>query len=379
MRRLPCFFLIPLLVSTVIAQDHPHFNVLLRLDYSSAEKTVEVYQGLSGHPDEIARLRGSQIALATTALLARRALDLPMLERSLDAAKFNQTLDDDVFRMKEARANVAAIKELLLEVQRRNFGQRVTSTVEQIFPQDARVVTSIPMYFVAFGHENIDAYVRRVVWHGDTPMFVGENEGELTIVVNLAKAVRYGRTTTERLEGLLSVVAHEVFHAAFGVYKEGSPVWREYYADHASYLDRLLDLTQNEGIAYYLSMLQQYHGRDLPAFSEQAPGVFAEFNRNAAELLSSRINNRRASDIIGRANTSGYWQSFGSITGMFIAREIDEQLGRTALVETIAAGPADFFGKYVSLMKRDSNIPSLSAPILGYLENRNSSTPGQLR
>ena len=369
MKRFSVLSLLLMLVACAEAQDHPFFNVLLRLDYSSAEKTVELYQGLSGHPDEVAQLRGSQIALATTSLLARRPLDLSMLERSLDAAKFNQSLDDDVFRMKEARANVTAIRDLLSELEKRNFGQRVASTVEQIFPREARVSTSIPVFFVAFGHENIDAYVRRVVWRGDTPLFVGDNEGELTIVVNLAKAVRYGRTTTERMEGLLSVVAHEVFHAAFGVYKEGSPVWKEYSAAHTSPLDRLLDLTQNEGIAYYLSLLQQYHGRDLPDFSGQAPGVFGNFNRNAALLLSPGITDRRASEIIGRANTSGYWQSFGSITGMFIAREIDEQLGRPALVETIAAGPADFFGKYASLMKRNTNIPQLSELVLRHLNN----------
>ncbi len=355
-------------VACAQAQDHPYFNVSLRLDYASANQTLEIYQGLSGHPDEVARLRGSQIAMATTSLLARRPLDLSMLEHSLDAAKFNQSLDDDVFRMKEARANASTIKELLTELQKRNFGQRVVSTVEQIFPLDARVSTSIPVFFVAFGHENIDAFVRRVVWRGDTPIFVGDNEGELTIVVNLAKAVRYGRTTTERLEGLLSVVAHEVFHAAFGVYKDGSPFWKEYSASHATYLDRLLDLTQNEGIAYYLSMLQQYHGRDLPDFNGQAAGVFSEFNRNVSLLLSPEITGARAADIIGRANTSGYWQSFGSITGMFIARAIDEQLGRQALVETIAAGPADFFGKYVSLMKRGSNNPQLSGLILRHFK-----------
>ncbi len=41
------------------AQDHPYFNVSLRLDYASANQTLEIYQGLSGHPDEVARLRGS--------------------------------------------------------------------------------------------------------------------------------------------------------------------------------------------------------------------------------------------------------------------------------------------------------------------------------
>jgi len=132
--------------------------------------------------------------------------------------------------MREARANVKAISELLEEAQKRNFGQKVVSTVAQLFPAAARVNTVIPVYFVAFGHQNIDAFVRRVIWRGDSPVFTGEGEGELTIVVNLAKCVNYGRSVDERFIGMLSIVAHEVFHAAFGVYKDGSPVWKNYYA-----------------------------------------------------------------------------------------------------------------------------------------------------
>ena len=89
-------------------------------------------------------------------------------------------------------------------------------------------------------------------------------KGFFPTVVNLAKAVNYGKTTDERFVGMVSVVAHEVFHAAFGNYKDGSPAWRAYYATHRSSLDQLLDLTHNEGIAYYLSLVQSSRGR-LPA------------------------------------------------------------------------------------------------------------------
>jgi len=63
--------------------------------------------------------------------------------------------------------------------------------------------------------------------------------------------------------GTLSVVAHEVFHAAFGVYKDSSPTWKDYYTTHRSYLDQLLDLTHNEGIAHYLTF-EQRTGGNLP-------------------------------------------------------------------------------------------------------------------
>ena len=353
-----------LLAAASRAQQNDMFNVYLRIDYASAEKTLELYRGLGGRPADIAALRGSQIALSTTAFLAQRPLDTPELEEALESVKFNQGLGDDVFRMHDARANVAAISELLAEAQKRNFGQKVVSTVAQLFPSDARVSTMIPIYFVAFGHQNIDAFVRRVVWRGDTPSFTGEGQGELTIVVNLAKCVNYGRSVDERFIGMLSVVAHEVFHAAFGVYKDGSSVWKDYYASHRTPFDQLLDLSHNEGIAYYLTLIQSSRGR-LPADGlERARHSFEDFNRNAAELLAPGTTFRRSEDIIRLSNTSGYWENYGAITGMIIARQIDQALGRQALSETIARGPSDFFGKYADLMKRDGNIPVLSGAII---------------
>ncbi|MEW6509541.1 MAG: DUF5700 domain-containing putative Zn-dependent protease [Bacteroidota bacterium] len=348
-------------------QDVGNFDVILRTNYESAERTLELYQGLSGRPQEVAALPGSQIALATTALLAQRTLTSSTLERALEAVKFNQSLEDDVFRLKEARANVGEIRELLVEAQRRNFGSKVVGTVAQLFPPDARIRTVIPVFFVAFGHQNIDAFVRRVRWNGNTPAFTAEGEGELTIVVNLAKAVNYGKNTDERFVGMVSVVAHEVFHAAFGTYKDGSPAWRAYYAAHRSPLDQLLDLTHNEGIAYYLSLVQSSRGR-LPADGlARAQRSFAMFNANAAELLSPRTSDGRAEDIIRQSNTSGYWDNYGAITGMIIARQIDNTLGRQALIETIALGPTDFFAKYAGIAERNAELPQLGPRLLEFL------------
>jgi Putative zinc dependent peptidase (DUF5700) len=371
--RCACVVVLLLSVPAALpAQDFGEFQMVLDVDARSAEKTIELYQGLSGRPDDIAQLRGSQIAVATTAMLSQRRLETADLERALGAAKFNQSLGDDPFRMKEARQNVAGIKELFLELQRRNFAQKVIGTVEQLFPAGAKIRARIPIYIVAFGHQNIDAFVRRVVWRGNTPVFVGEGggEGELSIVVNLAKAVYYGHSVDERFIGLLSVVAHEVFHAAFGAYKDQSPAWRAYYAEHDSYFDHLLDLAHNEGIAYYLTLVQSSRGR-LPAdWQERISGAFGTFNASAAELLSPAVSPRRAFDILRSANMSGYWENFGAITGMIIARQIDQTLGRNALRETIATGPVNFFLTYAGLMERDNSLPAISPLVLKELSRR---------
>ena len=351
------------------AQEAEDFNVALMVNTESAERTIELYEGLSGRPQAIAELPGSRIALATTALLSGRQLDVPDLARSLEEAKYNQSLGDDVFRMKHARANVAAIKELLDEMNKRNFAQKVVATVKQLFPADTRIVGSFPVYVVAFGPQNIDAFVRRTLWNGQTPVFVGEGKGILTIVVNLAKAVSYGRNVDERFYGLTSVVAHEVFHASFGLYRDQSAQWRQFSLTHRTWFDQMLDLTQNEGIAYYLSLIQRTRGRLEESQVGDFKTIFGEFNRKCGELLSSGITPQRAQDIIQQSNSSGYWGSFGSLTGMIIARQIDQSLGRQALSETIALGPYDFFGKYAELMKTRDDIPRLSDLVLRYVVN----------
>lgn len=359
----PFLLLLPLLLllaPVVSAQTHAAFTLSLDISYASADRTVELYEGLSGRPADVAALRGSRLALAVTGSLARQPLQVADLERSLEAAKFNQSDGDDLFRMRDARAHAREIRELLVTMRRRNFGQRIVSTIEQLFPPEARVNARIPMYVVAFGHQNIDAFVVHVTWDGDTPRPAAEDEGEPVIVVNVAKAVHYGESTDERFIGLLSVVAHEVFHAAFAVYKESAPFWRTYHASRPGPFDELLDLSHNEGIAYYLSLIQRTGGR-LPSDGlQRAQEAFARFNQVSAELLSGTATAGRAAEILRQANTSGYWESYGSMTGMIIARQIDQTLGRMALVETLREGPRAFFTVYLRLMKRDPGIPQLS-------------------
>ncbi len=360
-----CVFLSSYAVS---AQTNSNFDVRLSLNMESAEKTVELYEGRSGRPEDVATLRGSMVALATAELLAQKTFGIDHLIENLTDAKFGQRSEGDVYGMGEARIQAPAMRELLDEIKRRNFGRRVVGTVEQLFPVDTEISTSIPVFFVAFGHANIDAFVRRVVWRGDVPVFVGEGEGELTIVVNLGKAVHYGRNLEERFVGTLAVVAHEVFHAAFGVLQDSSPVWKKYYATHDTYLDRLLELTHNEGIAHYLSFEQRSRGYLPQDWDQRINSSFEEFNKNASELLSARTSPRRAGEIIRASNTSEYWESYGAITGLFVARQIDLTLGRQALAASTALGPGEFFGKYIELTQSNNGLPKLSPVIVQRLK-----------
>ncbi len=363
-------YLIFFLTTSAVSQLNTNFNVNLRLDFESAVQTVGLFEDHPTNTDVLARTRGNIVAASTAGLIADRGSVTALLRDYLDSLKYHQRIHDDVYHLEEGRKNVAGIKELLHAMQVENFSSRVSATVEQIFPQDARVNVTIPVYVVALGHENVDAFVRRIVWHDDIPRFVGEGEGELTIVVNLAHAVDYGPALQERFVSLLGVVAHEVFHAAFGSYKETSPAWRSFYAYHKGYMNDLLDLAQNEGIAYYLSFEQRAHGRVPADWFEQARDIFAAFNKNSAQLLSPGVSPRTASRILRDANLSGYRENYGSMAGMFIAREIDQRMGRAALIETIANGPYDFFQKYAKLTREESGLPPLAPDVETFVAAR---------
>ena len=339
------------------AQRPPELDLRMSVDVTSAERTIELYQHFSGSPREIAALPGSRLAAAAAALLAQRSLGSADLEAALEDARFGTSREDDVFSMEDSRRNAPALLELLTEIKRRNFSRRVTGTVAQFFPADARVRTSVPVFVVAFGPQTIDAFVQRVAWRDGVPVFT--DEGELTIVINLAHGIRYGRTTEERFLGVLSTVAHEVFHAAFGAYQDSSDTWRQFHSARRSRLDQLLELTQNEGIAHYLS-LEQRGGYTPHDWDTRVRASVDGFNRSAAELLSPATPAWRAGEILRSSNTSEYWESYGAITGLFIAREIDRTLGRPALVGTVAQGPLAFFSVYDRLCQSNSNLPRLS-------------------
>ena len=348
---------------TTYSQTNPNFNVNLLMDYSAVEKSIDLFEDEYVNTQTLSELRGNRIAASTTGLIANRGNVINILKNFLDSLRYHQIIRDDIYHLEDARKNVANIKELLEEMKKQNFNRRVAATVEQIFPEDANFSVTIPVYVVALGHENVDAYVRRIIWHGDTPQFVGENAGELNIVINLTHSIDYGTNVEERFISLLGVVAHEVFHAAFSAYKENSRSWKYFYKNRTEFIDDLLDLTQNEGIAYYLSFDQRGRGFVPRDWNVKIRQVFSEFNDNATQLLSDSITHERAGQLIRKANLSGSWENYGAMTGMFIAREIDLRLGRAALIETISLGPLDYFQKYSILSERDSELPKFSTKI----------------
>ncbi len=346
------------------AQANPNFNVNLQIDYSSAEQIIELCKGRLHNLDAVADLRGSQLAAATSMLLARKALPAETFRHELELLRDNFRSQDDIYGFGPTRARIAEIEALLDESKRRELDRRVLATIEQFFPADSRISASLSVYIVAFGHENASAFVRRVVWQGNTPMFVGEGEGEPVIVVNLQRLVGNNVPTAIQFIQTLSTLAHETFHAVFEVYQSSSPVWRAINARRSAFWS-LAELVQNEGIAYRISFQQQTGGSLPPYIFNQARDAVRQLNSAMTELRSPGISEARVRELLMNANLSGAFErNYGAAAGLLMAFAIDTKLGRNVLTGTLANGVGDFFEKYAQLTKQYDELPKLSDEVL---------------
>ena len=357
-------FLFPL---CLYSQSNPNFNVNLQVDYSSADQIIDICEGRLHNVNGFADLRGSQLAATTSILLARKQFPPDAFQHELELLRDNFRSSDDIFGLEPTRAHLAEIKALLAEVKKGELDRRVIATVEQFFPSDARIFTTLSVYVVAFGNENAAAFVRRVVWQGNTPVFVGENEGEPVIVVNLDRLIGNNEPTNVQFIETLSTLAHETFHAVFAVYQSSSPVWREINSRKGTFWS-LAELVQNEGIAYRISF-QEQTGSSLPPYIfNEAKNAVLLLNNAMQELLSPTVTDSRARDLLMNANLSGSFEkNYGAAAGLLMAFAIDTKLGRNALTETIANGVGDFFDKYDALTKQYDELPKLSEEIKGEL------------
>jgi hypothetical protein len=357
---------LPLFVN---AQSNPQFNVSLRIDYSSAEEMLNFFDRQTFNAQRLADLHGNQIAAATSVMLARTGRTPSDFVHELELVRDNYTTSGDIYGLKMTQSHADQLRKLLNETRKRQLDRRIVATIESYFPSDARVSADIPVYVVAMGNEKAAAFVRRVVWQDNKPVFVGENEGEEVIVLNLTRMLGFGQKVDQQFIQVLSTLAHECFHAVFGAYQDKSTVWTDIHR-RPEPIWTLAGLVQNEGIAYCLSLQLQIGGQTPPApWFDATSNAVRSFNSAAQELISPTISPKRARDLIMNSNLSGSFEgNYGATAGLRIAYEIDTQLGRQALTETISGGVKEFFGKYETLCRRNSNLPKLDSDVVRVLE-----------
>ena len=344
------------------------FNVTLRLDFSSVDALIELSEGRIANVNRVAELKGNQIAAATSALLAREPYSTQTFARELERFRNGASLSNDMFGLSSSSAYLRQIKLLSQDAKRRNLDRKVLATIAPFFPQNARIDVSIPVYFVALGNENAAAFVRSVAWRNNVPYFVGEGEGELTIVVNLTRSVQYIRDVQIQFVDMMSTLAHETFHAVFGMYQQSSPAWRALAYKQEPYWT-LAELCQNEGFAYLIS-LQQRNGGQLPADRiASARQSIADLNSALKELSAPDISPVRARELIMNSNLSGsYEKNYGATAGLMMAYSIDAKLGRRSLTDCLENGVADFFAKYQELAEQNGELPKFDQGVIEMLQ-----------
>ncbi len=349
-------------VCKVNAQISQDFDFSLGIDYSAAEQTIDYFDYRIGDADHVAKLRGNQLAAATSVLLARSSKSTDDFRDQLVIARNNPRFESDVYGFLPAKNHIPELRKLIDEVKNRHMDRRIVATIASFFPPQARVATRFSVYIVVIGNERATAYERRVVWNYDTPTFVGGDEGEPVIVVNLASLIEALPSTKTQYIELLSTTAHECFHAAFAVVQKSLP--ESVKPKNAA--DYLLDLVQNEGVAYYLS-LQIHLAGDTPNISwfYARSKAIETLNSVLMEMISPNLSHARAQKLLLDANLSGTVEgNYGSASGEFMAYQIDKHLGRPALTETLLKGGKAFVLAYQQACLLDPGLPQLDKKIL---------------
>lgn len=163
-------------------------------------------------------------------------------------------------------------------------------------------------------------------------------------------------------DGLNMIVAHETMHSVQNR-AYGNPEDQE--TGEGSFLTALSKI-QREGTARYVEVETDpepyaeytygffYRAVDqerLRAFARQLPllaplteACYPTFDRaKFAETYTNGMDSGGPFYVVGHG----------------IAKAIDEKMGRAALLETVARGPKDFFGKYLQLCEKDTSLPPL--------------------
>ncbi len=358
---LSVLFLIP---PSSRAQTNPQFDVTLRVDYSSTEEMLDFFARRSSNAERVASQRGNLVAAATSLLLARTERPTDDFVRALELARDTYNSPNDIYGLRSAVSHLDELKKLLAETKRRRLDRRVIATISSLFPDDARVSLTVPVFVVAMGNENAAAFVRRVIWKENAPVFVGDDRGEQVIVLNLSRCLIRGADVEQEFLQVLSTLAHESFHAVYGAYRSGDSSEFNPGGPAAA----LASLVQNEGIAYLLSMEIQKGGEAPPQqWFDATKRAVEKLNSALIELQSPSLTRRRARELMMNSNLSGSFEgNYGATAGLRIAYEIEKRLGRPALTGTVREGVKDFFRKYDELCRQDSNLPVLDAKALGW-------------
>ena len=152
-----------------------------------------------------------------------------------------------------------------------------------------------------------------------------------------------------------NMLIHELFHQGFDSFRKNIPVGNSH---QDSLINQIYGGLQNEGMATYVGYKAL---KEFPRCrTDMLKDDYQMFeNDEDVKALRNKMNElfKKAFTLGEKELKDALWQ-VGSIdrayyvVGCFMARTIDEKLGRNALVETISSGPKSFLRTYNSLVDR---------------------------
>jgi len=159
------------------------------------------------------------------------------------------------------------------------------------------------------------------------------------IVINLTS--EYWKDNRDKV---LNLLVHELFHNGFATHQQARSVAAAEQGGSA--ISNIAWQIQNEGTATYVAYRAKPPGLEVEDYAllDSPPEVRRRF-----ELVRGLLDRARAGNPDGLAAEiweHGVKQRAFYVVGAFMARRIEEQRGRAALVATIGAGTRAFFAAY---------------------------------
>jgi hypothetical protein len=143
---------------------------------------------------------------------------------------------------------------------------------------------------------------------------------------------------------IMNCLVHEVFHIGYG---NNQRLRTEIDFDDAV-INSMLNSLQNEGMATYVAYTAQHL---FPALDDRDYTMLdrkrdVRIRRKQVDALFQRAMSDDPGDLEGASWRTGIQDRGYYVVGAYMARTIDERLGRDALVSTVAEGPRAFVRRY---------------------------------
>ena len=154
---------------------------------------------------------------------------------------------------------------------------------------------------------------------------------------------------------LFNMLTHECFHIGYGYNRY---LREEIELDNDFIYNTMLDALQNEGMATYVGYLSQdfFPAENEIDFRMLDNPVEIKRQFDAVNDLFSAAEHMQVDSLRKKSWDVGVMQRGYYITGAHVARTIDDQRGRDALIETITMGPLAFVDTYNGLVDETMKV-----------------------